>query len=202
MSFQQEKEWIKNANSDENTEGCSFSPMLTTTRILNHTSSTNLNEYYSPCITRNNDNGFGVQKEKSKMFRVRSRSLGDTKDLIFYGNCNGYNDEYGNNEKTVLIHNIKEENKTSITPNKNTMSEPKSNFTIYILYGLINATIVLPVIMSFGSIIYHDPFFRPYLPVLVKLTVFSGMVHQVCFSSISSLPFAVGQVQVNKIKNE
>mmetsp|Transcript_43759 Transcript_43759/g.133163 ORF Transcript_43759/g.133163 Transcript_43759/m.133163 type:complete len:737 (-) Transcript_43759:275-2485(-) len=64
-----------------------------------------------------------------------------------------------------------------------------------ILYGLINTAIVLPVIMSFGSIIYQDEAFRPYLPVLVKLTVFSGVVHQLCFSTFSTLPFAVGQVQ-------
>lgn len=66
---------------------------------------------------------------------------------------------------------------------------------ISMLYGLINATIVLPVLMSFGSIIYRDAAFSPYMPVLIKLTVFSGMVHQVCFSTFSSLPFAVGQVQ-------
>ena len=63
------------------------------------------------------------------------------------------------------------------------------------LYGLINAFIVLPVLMSFGSIIYRDQAFAPYMPVLVKLTVVSGMVHQLCFSTISGLPFAVGQVQ-------
>jgi len=64
-----------------------------------------------------------------------------------------------------------------------------------LLYGLVNASICLPVIMSFGSIIYHDDFFRPYLSVLMKLTAVSGAVHQMTFSTFSSLPFAVGQVQ-------
>lgn len=64
-----------------------------------------------------------------------------------------------------------------------------------LMYGLVNTSIVLPVIMSFGSIIYHDDFFRPYLSVLMKMTLVSGAVHQTCFSTISSLPFAVGQVQ-------
>jgi MFS superfamily sulfate permease-like transporter len=63
------------------------------------------------------------------------------------------------------------------------------------MYGVINAAIVLPVLMSFGSIIYRDDFFGPYMPVLIRLTVISGMIHQVCFSTLSSLPFAVGQVQ-------
>ena len=71
---------------------------------------------------------------------------------------------------------------------------------ISILYGLINASIVLPVLMSFSSIIYRHPAFAPYMPVLVKLTVFSGIVHQVCFSTFSSLPFAVGQVRSFAIK--
>lgn len=66
---------------------------------------------------------------------------------------------------------------------------------ISITYGIINATIVLPVIMSFGSIIYRDVAFQPYLNVLIKMTVISGVVHQLCFSALSSLPFAVGQVQ-------
>ena len=66
---------------------------------------------------------------------------------------------------------------------------------VSVLYGVINATIVLPVLMSFGSIIYRDQVFSPYMPVLIKLTVVSGMVHQVCFSTFSTLPFAVGQVQ-------
>jgi len=33
------------------------------------------------------------------------------------------------------------------------------------------------------------------MPVLVRLTMVSGIVHQLCFSTFSSLPFAVGQVQ-------
>ena len=64
---------------------------------------------------------------------------------------------------------------------------------ISILYGMINATIVLPVLMSFSSIIYRDNAFDPFIPILVKLTVVSGIVHQLCFSTFSSLPFAVGQ---------
>lgn len=67
--------------------------------------------------------------------------------------------------------------------------------SVSIMYGIVNGVIVLPVIMSFGNIIYHDDFFRPYLPVLVKLTVVSGVVHQLCFSAFSTLPFAVGSVQ-------
>jgi hypothetical protein len=66
---------------------------------------------------------------------------------------------------------------------------------ISIMYGMINATIILPVLMSFGSIIYRDNAFAPYMPVLIKMTVVSGVVHQLCFSTFSSLPFAVGQVQ-------
>jgi len=68
-------------------------------------------------------------------------------------------------------------------------------FYISVLYGVINCTIVTPVVMSFGNIIYRDDAFVDYLPVLIKLTLFSGMVHQLCFSCFSSLQFAVGSVQ-------
>jgi len=70
-----------------------------------------------------------------------------------------------------------------------------TSFAVNVLYGMINATIVLPVIMSFGSIIYQDKYFTPYLPTLIRLTTYSGVVHQLVFSSSSSLPFAIGQVQ-------
>lgn len=70
-----------------------------------------------------------------------------------------------------------------------------SPIVLSLLYGVVNTFIVLPVVMSFGSIIYNDDFFRPYLPALMKLTVVSGAVHQIMFSTFSSLPFAVGQVQ-------
>eukprot|EP01031_Cornospumella_fuschlensis_P001913 gene1913-2386_t len=61
------------------------------------------------------------------------------------------------------------------------------------LYGVINCIMVIPVSISFCSIIYKDPAFAPFLPSLVKLVVFSSAVHQLAFSYLSSLPFAVGQ---------
>eukprot|EP00559_Dactyliosolen_fragilissimus_P004110 CAMPEP_0184862336 /NCGR_PEP_ID=MMETSP0580-20130426/6807_1 /TAXON_ID=1118495 /ORGANISM="Dactyliosolen fragilissimus" /LENGTH=736 /DNA_ID=CAMNT_0027360151 /DNA_START=145 /DNA_END=2351 /DNA_ORIENTATION=+ len=74
--------------------------------------------------------------------------------------------------------------------------EEQSNPTsMSIIYGLINSAIVLPIIMSFGSIIYSDAYFRPFLPLLVKLTVISGIVHQLCFCFCSTLPFSIGSVQ-------
>ena len=68
-------------------------------------------------------------------------------------------------------------------------------YSISTMYGIINATVVLPVMMSFATIIYHDKIFEQYLPVLVKLTLVSSAVHQLCFSFFSSMPYAVGQVQ-------
>lgn len=73
--------------------------------------------------------------------------------------------------------------------------DKKESYVISALYGLINVTIILPVLISFGTIIYKDKAFEEYLPVLIKLTVFSGAVHQICFTIFSSLPFAIGQVQ-------
>jgi len=91
---------------------------------------------------------------------------------------------------------------TNYSPTEDILKELKIEFSknqnppsVSIMYGIINTVIVLPVLMSFGSIIYHDEFFRPYLPVLIKLTVVSGVVHQLSFSTFSTLPFAVGQVQ-------
>lgn len=64
------------------------------------------------------------------------------------------------------------------------------------LLGFINALMTLPVMISFCHIIYKNQVdFGSYMPTLVKLTLFSASVHQLCFTLFSSMPFAVGQVQ-------
>jgi MFS superfamily sulfate permease-like transporter len=85
---------------------------------------------------------------------------------------------------------------SSLATPAETTGENKGNPAwICVLYGLINATIVIPVVMSFGNIIYQNEAFVPYMPVLIRLTLISGVVHQICFSSLSSLKFVVGSVQ-------
>ena len=64
-----------------------------------------------------------------------------------------------------------------------------------IMYGIINSIMCLPVMISFTSIIFRDPAFAIYLPKLVKLVLFSSMIHQIAFTLFSGFPFAVGQVQ-------
>ncbi|KAM3572911.1 hypothetical protein VYU27_005111 [Nannochloropsis oceanica] len=64
-----------------------------------------------------------------------------------------------------------------------------------VLYGLINASICLPASISFSTIIFRHEAFAPYLPVLVRLVLLSSAVHATIFVWLSSMPFAVGQVQ-------
>lgn len=64
------------------------------------------------------------------------------------------------------------------------------------LVGVVNSVLLIPVTISFATIIYRDAFFEPNLPTLIKLVVFSSLVHQIVFTARSSLPYAVGQVIV------
>lgn len=64
-----------------------------------------------------------------------------------------------------------------------------------ILFGSINAIMCIPVMISFTSIIFRDDAFRQVLPSLIKIVLFSCMVHQISFTVFSGLKFAVGQVQ-------
>ena len=67
-----------------------------------------------------------------------------------------------------------------------------------LLYGLINTIVVTPVMIGFAAIIFRHESFRADPEVyaqLVKLVVFSSAVHQAAFTTTSSLPFAIGQVQ-------
>ena len=122
-------------------------------------------------------------------YRSRSRSLGDefdSRDMIVDRLLTPIQSQSSIAKKDMSV----------LSKSRDASAEELENpVWISLLYGVINATIVLPVLMSFGSIIYRNDFFGPYMPVLVKLTVISGMVHQICFSSLSTLKFAVGQVQ-------
>ena len=66
------------------------------------------------------------------------------------------------------------------------------------LYGLINTVVVTPVMVGFAAIIFRHKAFHEDPAVysqLVKLCLFSSAVHQAAFTSTSSLPFAIGQIQ-------
>lgn len=94
-------------------------------------------------------------------------------------------------EVSPVLDEIKEPNHATLC---NDVKRTDSTF-ICILYGIINATIVIPVVLTFTTIIYSHPIYHPYLPILTQCTLFSSIVHQLVFSSLSSLPFAIGQVQ-------
>ena len=87
---------------------------------------------------------------------------------------------------------------TAIPLKNGLISDIKENYREYLnelVCGMINAAIIIPVMFSFANIIFRAPIFAPYLPLLSKLVMFSGVVHQGCFLMFSNFPFAVGQVQ-------
>jgi SulP family sulfate permease len=75
------------------------------------------------------------------------------------------------------------------------MKDNNTGFYTAILYGMINTLMVIPISISFCAIIFRDAAFIAYMPQLVKLVLFSSAIHQISFAVLSSLPFAVGQVQ-------
>ncbi|CAM9881498.1 unnamed protein product, partial [Ectocarpus fasciculatus] len=62
-------------------------------------------------------------------------------------------------------------------------------------YGGVNTMMAVPILYGYAAIIFRHPVFAPYMPALAKLVLFSSMVHQGVFSILSTLPFAIGQVQ-------
>eukprot|EP00038_Savillea_parva_P025233 m.46802 g.46802 ORF g.46802 m.46802 type:complete len:1030 (+) comp6806_c0_seq1:50-3139(+) len=64
-----------------------------------------------------------------------------------------------------------------------------------LIVGVINGIIVLPVMVGYAQIVFKDPFFKPYMPTLINLMVFSAAIHQLGFSVKSTLHFAIGSVQ-------
>ena len=73
---------------------------------------------------------------------------------------------------------------------------PPSALANGVRYGLIQAIICLPTMISFCAIVFRDRrTYGPVLGALAKLAFLSSGVHQAVFTARSTLPFAVGQVQ-------
>ncbi|KAG6572529.1 Sulfate Permease (SulP) Family [Phytophthora cinnamomi] len=70
-----------------------------------------------------------------------------------------------------------------------------ANVTNAIMYGIINSILAIPGIYGYAVIIFCHEDFTDFMPALSKLVIFSCFVHQVVFTLLSSLPFAIGQVQ-------
>eukprot|EP00588_Corethron_pennatum_P015446 CAMPEP_0194281134 /NCGR_PEP_ID=MMETSP0169-20130528/19960_1 /TAXON_ID=218684 /ORGANISM="Corethron pennatum, Strain L29A3" /LENGTH=1103 /DNA_ID=CAMNT_0039026103 /DNA_START=48 /DNA_END=3355 /DNA_ORIENTATION=- len=64
-----------------------------------------------------------------------------------------------------------------------------------LLYGAINSVMCIPTLYGYASIIFRHAAYAPSFNALTKLTLLSSVVHQLCFSAFSTLPFAIGQVQ-------
>ncbi|CAM9441244.1 unnamed protein product, partial [Discosporangium mesarthrocarpum] len=64
-----------------------------------------------------------------------------------------------------------------------------------LIYGAVNALLAIPCFYGYASIIFRHPVYSSFMPALAKLILFSSMVHQTMFGLLSSLPFAIGQVQ-------
>ncbi|RLN60266.1 hypothetical protein BBP00_00006092 [Phytophthora kernoviae] len=76
-----------------------------------------------------------------------------------------------------------------------TSAHQLAKLTNALLYGVINSIRTIPTMYGYALIIFSHPAFTDYTPALSKLVVFSSAVHQVIFTLLSSLPFAIGQVQ-------
>jgi SulP family sulfate permease len=64
-----------------------------------------------------------------------------------------------------------------------------------VIYGIMNSIMCVPTLYGYASIIFRNPIFAPYTPALSKLVLLSSVVHQLCFTALSTLPFSIGQVQ-------
>ena len=65
----------------------------------------------------------------------------------------------------------------------------------YVVYALVNAIMCIPCLYGYSSVIFSHAVYQPHINALSKLVVLSSMVHQLCFSLFSSLPFSIGTVQ-------
>ncbi|KAF4323304.1 hypothetical protein BBO99_00003346 [Phytophthora kernoviae] len=74
-------------------------------------------------------------------------------------------------------------------------SQQLAKITNALMYGVINSVLTIPCMYGYAAIIFGHPDFANFMPALSKLVMFSSVIHQVMFTLLSSLPFAIGQVQ-------
>jgi len=66
---------------------------------------------------------------------------------------------------------------------------------IGVVYGLVNFTACVPALVSYAHIVFPSNRFASAMPLIVKLYFLSSGVHQLIFIVMSTLDFAVGQIQ-------
>ena len=65
-----------------------------------------------------------------------------------------------------------------------------------VLYGVINAILAIPALFGYAAVIFSDGAYVDVAAPLAKAVVLSAAVHQCVFSWRSTLPFAIGQVEI------
>ncbi|ETK73327.1 hypothetical protein F441_20172 [Phytophthora nicotianae CJ01A1] len=68
-------------------------------------------------------------------------------------------------------------------------------FVHAVLSGVVVSIVLCPVMIGFATMIFSHPDFSGTLPMLTKLVFASSTMHQLVITSLSPLPFAIGQVQ-------
>ena len=77
----------------------------------------------------------------------------------------------------------------------NDIPKKSDSFILYIVYALVNSIMCIPCLYGYASVIFNHEVYQPHISALSKLVILSSVVHQFCFSTFSSLPFSIGQVQ-------
>jgi MFS superfamily sulfate permease-like transporter len=90
------------------------------------------------------------------------------------------------------IHN---KNAGNTYDNADVGGKESSSIFLSLVYGLINAVLTVPCMYGYCAIIFSDEVYLPYRNDLSKLVLLSSAIHQLVFTLLSSLPFAIGQVQ-------
>ncbi|KAE9090984.1 hypothetical protein PF010_g18378 [Phytophthora fragariae] len=74
-------------------------------------------------------------------------------------------------------------------------AHPLTKFSTSLMFGIVNSIRAIPTMYGYAAIVFGHSAFDHHMPALSKLVIFSSAIHQLMFTLMSSLPFAIGQVQ-------
>ncbi len=86
-------------------------------------------------------------------------------------------------------------NDENISPLPPPSSCGKIGFVYYLIYAFVNSIMCVPCLYGYAAVIFAHDVFQPHINALSKLVILSSVLHQICFTAFSTLPFAIGQVQ-------
>ena len=133
--------------------------------------------------TAQNKSPYRLLPGSEQLVKLNSEGSDEEKQSLFQMNGGG------------VQSNLSLDRDKSISRTNSKKSKKPNEFMFNIIYALLNATMSVPSLYGYASVIFNNAAFQPHISTLSKVVIWSSAVHQLTFVAFSSLSFAKAEVQ-------